>query len=65
MKAVTEIAMATYPELKNMESNQIKWFGDKMTNHVLDIAQDLDRLSCWVETPEDFDDEGNMLRELQ
>ena len=61
MKSATEIAMATYPELKNMESHQIKWFGDKLSYHVTNIVQDLDRLSCWVESPEDFDAEGNSL----
>jgi hypothetical protein len=61
MKAVTEIAMATYPELKQMESNQIRWFGERMSNSVDDIVRDLDQLSYWIEAPDKFDKEGNLL----
>ena len=59
MKAVTDIAMLIYPQLKRMESEQIRQFGDRIGNHVADIVEELDRLSTWVEYPERFDKDGN------
>ncbi len=62
MRSVTDTAMMIYPELKDMESPQIKQFGNRISNHVFQIVQELDRLSTWVEYPERFDEEGNPLR---
>jgi hypothetical protein len=57
---VTEIAMTIYPLLKEMEPDQIRQFGDKLSGHVSHIVEDLDRIVTWVEYPERFDSEGNL-----
>lgn len=59
MKSVTEIAMIIYPQLKRMESEQIRQFGDRIGGHVSDIVEELDRIATWVEYPDRFDAEGN------
>ena len=62
MRAVTDTAMTIYPELKEMEPDQIRQFGDRISRHVFDIVDELDRISMWVEQPDKFDAEGNLLR---
>lgn len=65
MRAVTDAAMTIYPELKEMEPDQIRQFGDRMSTHVFRIVEELDRISTWVEYPEQFDAEGNPRRDTQ
>ena len=65
MRAVTDTAMTVYPELKEMEPDQIRQFGDRISMHVFRIVEELDRISTWVELPEQFDAEGNPRRDKQ
>lgn len=65
MRAVTDAAMTIYPELKEMEPDQIRQFGDRISTHVFRIVEELDRLSTWVEYPDQFDADGNPRRDTQ
>ena len=42
MRAVTDAAMTIYPELKEMEPDQIRQFGDRISTHVFRIVEELD-----------------------
>jgi hypothetical protein len=65
MRAVTDTAMTIFPELKEMEPDQIRNFGDSISTHVFRIVEELDRISMWVEQPEQFDADGNLRRDKQ